>query len=427
MIHPVSYQTTARARAKRATSREISGPASLQRQAARASSPAAGYSVADYGLYDQAQATAFRQKGAANGAMRSSLNALGGVIKTNQQDGPLGVTREDVTYTDPTRGDRAIKTRLYLPASQGDRPAPLVVLSHGLGGSEKTLEYLAEHLTSQGYAVVAMNHPGSDVQAVREAQQASFKEQLQQLGVPQRKIDQLSENGIGPAEISKTLSAQGLSPQEIREAKHKAFSQAAEKLLFQQSENWSDRPQDASFVLDQLEARAQQDPAFAKQIDFDHIAAAGHSYGSYTSLALAGATINMPEGPTSFRDPRIDAAFILSPVSTRPGGGGPYTAESFQTVETPVFGISGTKDDPENRVLTVRLGPQSQDGYMLMLEDRRHKSFGNHGDDATQNIVKGAATTFLNAYLRGDAANQAALDAVPSGDGLMRGNAFFRR
>lgn len=51
-----------------------------------------------------------------------------------------------------------LPTDLYLPARQN---APLIVISHGLGGDRTTFAYLAEHLVSYGFAVAVVEHPGS--------------------------------------------------------------------------------------------------------------------------------------------------------------------------------------------------------------------------------------------------------------------------
>ncbi|MHC5829488.1 MAG: alpha/beta hydrolase family protein, partial [Nostoc sp.] len=55
---------------------------------------------------------------------------------------------------------RVIQTDIYLPQSQ--TPAPVVVISHGLGSDRDSFAYLAENLASYGFAVVVPQHPGSD-------------------------------------------------------------------------------------------------------------------------------------------------------------------------------------------------------------------------------------------------------------------------
>lgn len=49
--------------------------------------------------------------------------------------------------------------KIYLPAN---KPASVILLSHGLGGSREVGAYLGERWAARGYVVVAMQHPGSD-------------------------------------------------------------------------------------------------------------------------------------------------------------------------------------------------------------------------------------------------------------------------
>ena len=62
-----------------------------------------------------------------------------------------------------TERRRPIPSRLYLP--QGARPAqpvPLVVFSHGLGGSRMGYRYLGSHWADEGIASLHPQHVGSD-------------------------------------------------------------------------------------------------------------------------------------------------------------------------------------------------------------------------------------------------------------------------
>jgi predicted dienelactone hydrolase len=64
----------------------------------------------------------------------------------------------------PTRcAQRVVPVRLYLPQSaDAQRPVPLVVFSHGIGGSRQGYRYLGSHWASQGYASLHLQHVGSD-------------------------------------------------------------------------------------------------------------------------------------------------------------------------------------------------------------------------------------------------------------------------
>lgn len=56
--------------------------------------------------------------------------------------------------------ERDVPIKIYLPASHD--PAPVVLFSHGLGGTRKGCVYLGRHWSARGYVAVFLQHPGSD-------------------------------------------------------------------------------------------------------------------------------------------------------------------------------------------------------------------------------------------------------------------------
>ncbi len=86
------------------------------------------------------------------------------------QPGPLAVVSQPVTFLDESRpteanGDfpgaaaRTLAGRLWYPADDDGAPYPLIVYSHGFTSTFEEGAYLAEHLASLGYVVVAVNYP----------------------------------------------------------------------------------------------------------------------------------------------------------------------------------------------------------------------------------------------------------------------------
>ncbi|MCU0951492.1 MAG: hypothetical protein MUC68_10615 [Burkholderiaceae bacterium] len=71
-----------------------------------------------------------------------------------------GYALVDADWTDAARG-RAVPVRLYLPLT-GDGPRPLVLFSHGLGGSRRGYSYLGSHFARHGVASLHVQHVGSD-------------------------------------------------------------------------------------------------------------------------------------------------------------------------------------------------------------------------------------------------------------------------
>src|SRR5262245_5767169 len=69
------------------------------------------------------------------------------------------VTLLELTVHDAKR-NRDIPVRVYLP--EATQPAPVVLFSHGLGGSRNGNEFLGQHWARRGYVGVFVQHPGSD-------------------------------------------------------------------------------------------------------------------------------------------------------------------------------------------------------------------------------------------------------------------------
>ena len=70
------------------------------------------------------------------------------------------ITTGRTEWFDPAR-NRTVPVLIRLPPQPG--PAPLVLLSHGLGGSRDGLAYLGESLAAAGYVAVHLQHHGSDI------------------------------------------------------------------------------------------------------------------------------------------------------------------------------------------------------------------------------------------------------------------------
>src|SRR5262245_50848172 len=78
---------------------------------------------------------------------------------------PLGEP-QDMMVKDAEQG-REIPIRIYLPAQK--EAAPLVLFSHGLGGSRAGSKFLGDHWASRGYVAVFLQHPGSDDSVWKDA------------------------------------------------------------------------------------------------------------------------------------------------------------------------------------------------------------------------------------------------------------------
>jgi predicted dienelactone hydrolase len=60
-----------------------------------------------------------------------------------------------------TKRDRAVPAKVYYPENK-NTPSPVVIFSHGLGGSRDGYEYLGRYWASHGFVSVHVQHLGSD-------------------------------------------------------------------------------------------------------------------------------------------------------------------------------------------------------------------------------------------------------------------------
>lgn len=59
-----------------------------------------------------------------------------------------------------SHGGRVIPLLISLPEKKGY--LPVILFSHGLGGSRTGCEYIRTYWTARGYATIFLQHPGSD-------------------------------------------------------------------------------------------------------------------------------------------------------------------------------------------------------------------------------------------------------------------------
>ena len=101
-----------------------------------------------------------------------ALSVLADVPALAADYDPLAVSKSeqtrthDLTLTDDAR-KREVPLRVYLPTATD--PAPVVLFSHGLGGSRENGGYLGKHWSARGYVVVFLQHAGSDESVWKDA------------------------------------------------------------------------------------------------------------------------------------------------------------------------------------------------------------------------------------------------------------------
>src|SRR5262249_57027813 len=89
------------------------------------------------------------------------------------KDGPAAVLDADVVLNDSSRS-RDVSVRVVYP--QGPGPYPVIVFSHGGGGSSKTFDPLARYCASHRFTVLLPSHAGAAAANTRDPAAQSPRE-----------------------------------------------------------------------------------------------------------------------------------------------------------------------------------------------------------------------------------------------------------
>lgn len=252
---------------------------------------------------------------------------------------------------------REIPIRVYLPKEP--KSSPVVLFSHGLGGSRTNNPYLGQHWSARGYAVVSMQHHGSD--------EAVWK------GVSRRRR---------LASLKKAASLQ----------------------------NSVDRYQDVSVVLDQLETWNKKDGhVLSGKLDLDRVGMSGHSFGAITTQGVSGQSF--PLIGQHYTDERIDAALAMSPSIPSRGD----AKKAFARVSIPWMLMTGTHDTSiingataQSRKEVYASLRKDVERYGLVLHHAEHSAFSDRelpGDQLPRNpnhhrAIQALSTAFWDSYLK---------------------------
>lgn len=279
--------------------------------------------------------------------------------------GPVKFALLTGEWIDAARNGRVVPWKLYLPAA-GASPAPLVVWSHGGGGTRDGAAYLGEHLASHGIAALHIQHAGSDRDAFRSDRRSLLA-------------------GVQDPRLGR------------------------ERFL------------DVQFVVRRIKAEAAGD--WRGRIDPARLGMSGHSYGAITTQIAAGQRVR--GFGQSWAEPAFKGGFIMSPSPPRPGyDAGPGR---FGDMLYPLFHLTGTADTSpaddfpveQRRLPFDEIGDVHQ--YLLIIDGGTHMTFTGVArgfgpaaadPDIEENLplIRAAAVAFWEATLNGNAAARDWLD-----------------
>lgn len=210
---------------------------------------------------------------------------------TEQFAGPqlYGVSSRYVAWNAGSRS--LVSCKVYFPTGIV-KPCPIVIFSHGLGGSVETCGYLGKMWASRGIISFHLEHPGSNEQIWRSKIQA-------------------------------------------RDVLRSAYQA-----------HWTgrDRALAIRFVLDRLDeiasGKTSDQAELAHMLDMKKIGVAGNDLGALAALLVAGQL--PPDNGSSLKDARVLAVLALSPPVYCNAANAPLV---YGGVRVPFMSFSGTLDD----------------------------------------------------------------------------------
>jgi len=266
------------------------------------------------------------------------------------------------TFYDESR-KRDVPYKVYYP-DELNGTYPVIIFSHGLGGSVETADYLGEHLSRNGYICFHIQHKGSDDSIWKGAK--TIKEFYEKL-----------------------------------------------KESLKDYNNAVNRFKDIPFVVDEIFKLNYNSNVLKGHLDTVNVGIIGHSYGSRSVMIAAGEKVG--KGLYSFKEPRIKVGIPLSP--SLPENPPKDLSKSYEDIDIPLFHITGTEDgdplkrrkdfSPSDRTLPYKNIKTSQQ-YLLVLYKAVHMTFSArrklsnddpYYDEHLESVKKGV-TAFLNLYLK---------------------------
>lgn len=287
--------------------------------------------------------------------------------EVNPDQEPRRIMIERGVWVDPARADRNVPYKIYYPADGDETPVPVVIWSHGLGGSRDGGGFISRFIASHGYVVVHVQHVGTD-SSLWEGKPGHPWDAIRATKIPRKAV--------------------------------------------------LNRYRDIPFALDALKQLAKTNPLIGAQMDFLRLGMSGHSFGAGTTQIMAGQKLGFGRRQYCLRQPEFKSGILYSPVPSYNRKDSPRSIYGDMTL--PLFHMTGTVDTspvegfPYTRRLEVFEASGSPDQHLMVLKDGDHMVYngsrGQLGDNPNrprqEMLIKIGALAYWDATLKGDKAAQ---------------------
>jgi len=296
---------------------------------------------------------------------------------------------ENYVLTDAVRA-RQLPLKIYYPPQERAGGYPVVIFSHGSGGSKDGYSYLGRFWAENGYIVIHVTH---------------------------------LEYGRIKIQSGKMLVSGSWVP--IPEW-------AKEQMSSNPPENWivKNRALDISFIIDSLPEIEEMVPELRGRMDRTRIGVAGHSEGASTVMAVAGAVLQFPAWETrTFGDPRVKAFIAMGPWT--PGEGG-FFVDSWVSVTRPILIMAGSKErtnggTPKDPMLQILRHMPSGGKFHVTVTGANHSDFGDDGLEGApwHDFIERVGLAFWDTALRGSDPSAAGFARTLAMNGIVDEGGFL--
>ncbi|MBU6235473.1 MAG: hypothetical protein KGQ41_06480 [Alphaproteobacteria bacterium] len=271
-------------------------------------------------------------------------------------------------WVDHARGGRVVQYKIYRPEPMDAASYPVVVWSHGLGGTRDGAGFVGRYMAARGYVHAHIQHDGTDDALWR--------------GKPGHPWDNIRKATV-------------------------TWDTVRNRYL------------DVPFAVDNLEHM------YDGRLDFSRLGMSGHSFGALTTQVMAGQLAGREE-PEDLSEPRFKSGILYSPVPAfRHQLGG---KDVYAPIAKPLLHMTGTQDESPvegfgyEKRLEVFEGAGHYDQHLFILNDADHMVYNgsrgqleSYGDiDKHQDMIALVAYAWWEATLNGNQAAREWLD----GDGV---------
>jgi predicted dienelactone hydrolase len=241
---------------------------------------------------------------------------------------------------------------------------PVILWSHGLGGSRDGAGFLARYLASYGYIIVHIQHDGTDT-SLWMGKEGHPWDVMRQTKIPEDAIQ--------------------------------------------------DRFLDISFALDCLFTPQTRPEKSGLLMNLDLIGMSGHSMGALTTQIIAGQPAwYRKDFFEDLHDSRLKSGIVYSPVPSKHFDHNPRT--SYDSFKIPLFFMTGTLDESPlgGFEWTDRVAIYEQSGapesHLLILNEGNHMVFaGSRGQledsphrETHETIIQHLSLVWWDAFLKDD-------------------------